>query len=100
MSIAHWAVLRGGIMPLFTYMPAHFDTDAEDAKLKSLREREEEDLALVLADKNGIPYTDLSAIAVNADALRVIHKQWLSIRTENIYLLPSVVLKMTRLKIW
>lgn len=53
-------------------MPAHFDTDAEDEKLRILREREEEDLASVLSEKYGIPYTDLSAMPVNADALRVI----------------------------
>ncbi|KND51549.1 MAG: competence protein ComGA [Parcubacteria bacterium C7867-007] len=62
----------GAIIQLFTCMPAHFDTDAEDAKLKSLREQEEEDLARLLSDKYGIPYTDLTLIPVNADALRVI----------------------------
>jgi type II secretory ATPase GspE/PulE/Tfp pilus assembly ATPase PilB-like protein len=53
-------------------MPAHFDTDAEDEKLRSLREKEEEDLAGVLSEKYGIPYTNLALIPVNADALRVI----------------------------
>ena len=59
-------------MPIFIHMPAHFDTDAENAKLKSLHEQEQEDLARILSEKYEIPYTDLSVIPVNADALRVI----------------------------
>ncbi len=59
-------------MQILIHMPAHFDTDAEDEKLKSLREKEEEDLAVVLSEKYGIPYTNLALIPVNADALRVI----------------------------
>jgi hypothetical protein len=55
-------------------MPVHFDTDAEDAKLNALREEEAEDLARVLSERYEIPYTDLTAIPVNADALRVIPK--------------------------
>ena len=53
-------------------MPAHFDTDAEDEKLRHLREQEEEDLAQVLSEKYGVPYTNLALVPVNADALRVI----------------------------
>ena len=34
-------------------MPAHFDTGAEDAKLKGVREQEEEDLARILAERHG-----------------------------------------------
>ncbi|MDB5264959.1 MAG: pilB1 [Parcubacteria group bacterium] len=53
-------------------MPAHFDTDAEDKQLAGIREREEEDLAQVLSQKYGYTYTDLTAIPVNVDALRMI----------------------------
>jgi hypothetical protein len=53
-------------------MPAHFDTDAENEKLARLREREDEDLASVLSEKYGLPYTDLSAIAIDMEALRTI----------------------------
>jgi type IV pilus assembly protein PilB len=56
-------------------MPAHFDTDAEDAKLASLRAKEEEDLARMLSEKYELPYTDLSIIPINMDALRVIPKE-------------------------
>lgn len=58
-----------------TYMPAHFDTQAEDEKLAHLREEEEEDLAHVLSEKYGIPYTDLSLIPVNNDALRTVSEE-------------------------
>lgn len=53
-------------------MPAHFDTDAEDAKLASVREQEEEDLARVLSEKYGLAYTDLTIIPIDVDALRII----------------------------
>lgn len=53
-------------------MPAHFDTDAEDAKLASVREQEEEDLARVLSEKYGYAYTDLTIMPLNVDALRII----------------------------
>jgi len=53
-------------------MPAHFDTDAEDAKLASVREQEEEDLARVLSEKYGLTYTDLTIMPLNVDALRLI----------------------------
>lgn len=53
-------------------MPAHFDTNAEDAKLASLREQEEEDLARVLSEKYGLTYTDLTIMPLNVDALRLI----------------------------
>src|SRR3989344_1964332 len=53
-------------------MPAHFDTDAEDAKLASIREKEEEDLARILSEKHGLSYADLGGVPVNMDALRTI----------------------------
>lgn len=53
-------------------MPAHFDTDAEDAKLESVRAQEEEDLARVLSEKYGFAYTDLTIMPINVDALRLI----------------------------
>jgi type II secretory ATPase GspE/PulE/Tfp pilus assembly ATPase PilB-like protein len=53
-------------------MSSHFDTDAEDAKLAGIHAAEEEDLARVLAERYGIPYTDFGIIPINMDALRVI----------------------------
>jgi type II secretory ATPase GspE/PulE/Tfp pilus assembly ATPase PilB-like protein len=56
-------------------MPAHFDTDAEEQKLASLRAKEEEDLARVLSEKYRLPYTDLAILPINMDALRIIPKK-------------------------
>jgi type IV pilus assembly protein PilB len=53
----------------------HFDTDAEDAKLADLRDKEQEDLARILADRYGMTYTDFSVVPVNADALRLIPEE-------------------------
>jgi type II secretory ATPase GspE/PulE/Tfp pilus assembly ATPase PilB-like protein len=49
-----------------------FDTDAEDAKLASMRVDEEEDLARILSEKYGLTYADLSLSSINGDALRLI----------------------------
>ncbi len=56
-------------------MPAHFDTEAEDAKLAAVHQREEEDLTRILAEKNGLPYTDLSIVPLNMDAIRVVSEK-------------------------
>lgn len=53
-------------------MATPFNNEAEDAKLASVREKEEEDLARVLSAKYGLQYTDLSIVPVNMDALRLI----------------------------
>ena len=53
-------------------MAPHFDTDAENSKLTQLREKEEEDLAQILAERYRLTYTDFSAIPVNMDALRLL----------------------------
>jgi type IV pilus assembly protein PilB len=53
-------------------MPAAFDRKQEEEKLAHIRAEEEEDLVRILAEKNNIPYTDLSFVPVIMDALRVI----------------------------
>lgn len=53
-------------------MAAHFDTDAENAKLQAVHEREEEDLARLLSEKYGLGYTDLTVVPINVEALRLI----------------------------
>jgi type IV pilus assembly protein PilB len=50
----------------------HFDTDAEDAKLAGVREKEEEDLAELMAERHGLPYTDLTLVPTEMDALRLL----------------------------
>jgi len=53
-------------------MDLPFDTTAGDAKLSGIREREEEDLALILSQKYGLTYADLSLKEIDSDALRII----------------------------
>lgn len=53
-------------------MDLPFDTTHETAKLSEIREREEEDLALILSKRYGLSYADLTLKEVDADALRTI----------------------------
>lgn len=53
-------------------MPLPFNTNAEDQKLASIREREEEDLARILSEKYNLPYNDLTITPINMDALRLL----------------------------
>ena len=47
--------------------------DAEEQKhIDFLHKREEEDLAQMLAQKYGVEYVDLTLVAINADALRLL----------------------------
>lgn len=56
-------------------MTLPFNTDAEDQKLASVREHEEEDLAKLLAERYGATYIDLSTIAIDTDALRLLPEE-------------------------
>src|SRR3989344_6047903 len=53
-------------------MDLPFDTKQTDKELALIREREEEDLASILAEKYGMAYADLSLKEIDTDALRVI----------------------------
>src|SRR3989344_4962419 len=50
----------------------HFQDEKEAGRYAILRRREEEELAQVLSSKYGIDYVDLTLVAINADALRLI----------------------------
>lgn len=50
----------------------HFDTKAEDEKLSRARDKEAEDLAEILAGRHNVPYTDLTIVPADMDALRTI----------------------------
>ncbi len=52
-----------------------FDETEEIKRTEFLRKREEEELAQVLSHKYGVEYVDLSLVAVNVDALRIIPEQ-------------------------
>ncbi len=49
-----------------------FADEEQHKRLDFLRKREEEELAQVLSGKYGVQYVDLSLVAVNVDALRVV----------------------------
>ncbi len=49
-----------------------FDEDKQNRKVKDLHRKEEEELTMILAQKYGIQYIDLSAMPVQTDALRLI----------------------------
>jgi len=49
-----------------------FDESKREEKLKTLRLREEEELAATLAAHHGVPYLDLTTQPINIDALRLI----------------------------
>lgn len=49
-----------------------FNDTEEQKRIEFLRKREEEELAQILSQKYGVQYVDLSLVAVNVDALRVI----------------------------
>ncbi len=52
-----------------------FNEDAQDKKLGELRKSQEEDLAQAISAKLGISYIDLTTVAINSDALRVISEE-------------------------
>ncbi len=52
-----------------------FDEEKQDKRIADLHAKEEEDLAQIVAAKFGIPYIDLSTIAINTDALRIIPQE-------------------------
>lgn len=52
-----------------------FADDHQNERINELRAKEAEDLAKVLAKKYGLPYVDLTRIAINTDALRLIEEE-------------------------
>jgi type IV pilus assembly protein PilB len=57
------------------HMDLPFNTKQTDTKLGEMREREEEDVASILSEKYGMPYTDLSLKEIDSDALRTIKEE-------------------------
>ncbi len=56
-------------------MPAEFDRKREEEKLAHIHAEEEEDLVRILSEKYGLPYTDLTFVPVNMDALRLVPEE-------------------------
>ncbi len=49
-----------------------FDEEKQNKRIEDLRKQEEENLTATMAEKNGVPYLDLTVTPINIDALRVI----------------------------
>ncbi len=56
-------------------MTITFDDNKSNERLDGLRQREEEDLAELIASKYSLPYVDLSGIAINTDGLKLIPQE-------------------------
>ncbi len=52
-----------------------FDEDKQNTKVAALRQKEEEDLATLLAERYGVEYADLSRLPINSDALSLIPEE-------------------------
>jgi type IV pilus assembly protein PilB len=53
-------------------MTISFDEEKQQKKLEDFREKEEEDLAQIVASRHGLEYADLSLQSINMDALRLL----------------------------
>lgn len=51
-----------------------FDEEKQNQRVSELRKKEEESVVQSLSDSTGIPYVDLTGVAVNSDALRLIEE--------------------------
>ena len=56
-------------------MDAPFDAAKENELVAHAQEREEEDVAKIVSDKYGIPYTDLALTQIDTDALRLVPEE-------------------------
>lgn len=56
-------------------MVIQFDETKRDARLSELYQKEEEDLAKALSQKYGVQYADLTRLAIETDALRLVPEE-------------------------
>ncbi|MEN9921423.1 MAG: type pilus assembly ATPase PilB, type pilus assembly protein PilB [Candidatus Parcubacteria bacterium] len=56
-------------------MTISFDDNKSDQRVADLRQKEEEDLAQLLAERYGLQYVDLSGITINTDALKLVSEE-------------------------
>jgi type IV pilus assembly protein PilB len=57
---------------MITPMTISFDDSKSNQRVADLRQKEEEDLAEMLAQRYSIPYVDLSGITINTDGLKLV----------------------------
>ncbi|HEY9481058.1 MAG TPA: type II/IV secretion system protein [Candidatus Paceibacterota bacterium] len=53
-------------------MSVSFDEDRQEKKLEEFRRKEQEDVAQIVAAREGLEYVDLAPVPINMDALRLI----------------------------
>lgn len=54
----------------------HFDENAQNKRVSDLRDRDEESLVSMLAEERyGVPYADLTSIAIDNDAIRLLEEK-------------------------
>lgn len=53
----------------------HFDEDRQQKRLDTIRLKEEEELAKILASKYGLVYVDLSIVSIDTDALKLVSEE-------------------------
>jgi type IV pilus assembly protein PilB len=53
-------------------MTVSFDEDRQDKKLDEFRKKEQEDVAQIVAAREGLEYVDLAPVPINMDALRLV----------------------------
>ncbi len=53
-------------------MSIYFDDQKQNERISQLHEKEEEDLAMILAQKYGIPFIDLKTTQIKTNALRLL----------------------------
>lgn len=56
-------------------MSIYFDDQKQNDRISQLREQEEEDLALILAQKYGIPFVELKTSQIKTNALRLVSEE-------------------------
>lgn len=56
-------------------MKISFDDNKSNQRVLDLRQKEEEDLAQLLAQRYELPYVDLSGISINTDALKLVPQE-------------------------
>lgn len=70
---ALWSIVRKGLENGTIFpMAVSFDEEKQDKKLEEFKHREQEDVAQIIASRNGLEYIDLSVVGINMDALRLI----------------------------
>ena len=73
-------------------MALQFDDDRQDKKLRELRIEEEEELAQILAERYDLKYVDLTGIAIDTDALRLLSEE--EARASNVAVFDAVGKKL------